>query len=156
MPTADDGTQTRIFQRIEEAGIPEREIAEWLGVSPQVVSDYKALRRTLPPWGLKRIARRMGTSSAVALEIVRAGGEEICRAPDVEGIVDALGAATEAMVHLGEFTEEALAAANPASPGGRRYTPAERLRLQERLAPLRRLLADADRALAAPVIRSAG
>lgn len=138
MSTADDGTQAQVLARLSAAGVQGKTIAGWLGVSPTVIADYKADRRTLPPWALRRIARRMGTSSVVLGIITESVGELVVRDP---GPSTASGSAPlgdkclRATALLGAFVEAALRA------------PADRAELHARLVPLRQLLAEINQEL---------
>jgi transcriptional regulator with XRE-family HTH domain len=152
MPTADDGTQDRIIEAIDAAAaaraLSQKEISTYLGISPQQWSNVKAGSQVLAPWMLRKLAKLLRTAGPVVGVIAAAGGEEVVRIPEADGMVDALSAAMEAIVLLGGFTAEARDAQRDDSPGGRTVTADEKARLRARLAPLRRLVNDLDHWLA--------
>ena len=126
--TADDGTQRRIFQTLEEAGITTTQLSTWLGVPDTVVSDTRAGRRCLHPWMLLRIAKRHGDALPVIGEIAAAAGQMLVERPTDEAT--ATGRISRTTLQLGRaqgaLCDAVAAATDPESEDGEGFSRRER------------------------------
>lgn len=139
--TADDGTQRRIFQTLDEAGIGTTQIATWLGVPDTIVSDMRAGRRCLHPWMQLRIAKRHMDAAPVVGEIVAAAGQMLVPRPTEVAASSRISRATIQLGRAqGALCEAVAVATDPDSEDGEEFSRRER---EEVLDRVRSLIRDA-------------